>query len=64
MYDFYLSILTPLSQDGSTPLFIACQEGNINVVKVLLEYGADINIVGYQVHFYCYNHDNNNTSLF
>lgn len=28
---------------GSSPLYVACQNGHDNIVKLLLDYGADIN---------------------
>ena len=31
--------------NNSTPLMKACQAGNLNVVKILLERGADINLI-------------------
>ena len=34
-------ILTP-SQDGVTPLYKACEKGQREVAKVLLEHGADV----------------------
>ena len=32
-----------LSQDGTTPLFMACQNGHETVVKLLLDGGSDVN---------------------
>ena len=32
-----------LLQDGSTPLYIACQNGHETVVKLLLDGGSDVN---------------------
>ena len=29
--------------DGDTPLLNACQHGNENIIKCLVEYGADVN---------------------
>ena len=37
------------SQTGSTPLFMACQEGKNDVVNILLANGADVNLTGFQV---------------
>mmetsp|Transcript_22065 Transcript_22065/g.28568 ORF Transcript_22065/g.28568 Transcript_22065/m.28568 type:complete len:170 (-) Transcript_22065:274-783(-) len=31
---------------GSSPLILACIPGNIEIIKILLKYGADINIQG------------------
>jgi ankyrin repeat protein len=31
------------SNDGQSPLYIACQEGHDKIVKILLTHGADIN---------------------
>ncbi len=31
--------------DGTTPLFIACQEGHVEAVKALVEQGASVNQV-------------------
>ena len=33
-----------LTQDGDTALLLACREGKVDVVKVLLQAGADMNI--------------------
>ena len=30
-------------QDGTTPLFMACQDGHETVVKLLLDGGSDVN---------------------
>lgn len=35
--------MNPIRQDGVTPLFIAVQEGQRDVVALLLEKGADVN---------------------
>ena len=37
------------SQTGSTPLYMACQQGQIDVVNILLANGADVNLTGFQV---------------
>ena len=37
------------SQTGSTPLFMACQQGQIDVVNILLANGADVNLTGFRV---------------
>ena len=36
-------------QSGSTPLFMASQNGHTDVVKILLANGADVNLTGFQV---------------
>ena len=38
---YHLHTLTP-SQDGVTPLYRACEKGQKEVAKVLLEHGADV----------------------
>ena len=49
------------SQTGSTPLYMACQQGQSDVVNILLANGADVNLTGFQVksvmptdHHYCW----------
>ena len=39
----FISII-PLTQDGSTPVNVASQEGHSDVVKILIGNGADINL--------------------
>ena len=34
----------PLTQDGSTPLYIASQNGCTDVVNILIRNGADVNM--------------------
>ena len=29
-------------QDGVTPLYMACQEGHVDIVEILIQAGADI----------------------
>lgn len=31
------------NEDGATPFFVACYKGNANIVKILIEKGADVN---------------------
>ena len=38
------NIVHYLSQDGTTPLFIASQEGHSDIVTILIRSGANINI--------------------
>ncbi|KAJ5978351.1 hypothetical protein N7501_001693 [Penicillium viridicatum] len=38
------SILNAQSEDGRTPLHVACRSGRLETVKLLLAYGADVNI--------------------
>ena len=33
------------TQQGALPLYVASQEGHLQVIKVLLEYGASVNLV-------------------
>ena len=37
------SLFPSIMQDGWTPLALACDMGNSKVVKILLDYGADVN---------------------
>ena len=39
------------SQDGTTPLFMASQNGHNNIVNILLANGADVNKRGFKVLF-------------
>ena len=39
-----LHVTIPLTQDGTTPLYIASQNGHSDVVNILLRNGADINL--------------------
>ena len=32
-------------QEGASPLYVASQEGYVEVIQVLLEYGASVNLV-------------------
>ena len=34
----------PLTQDGTTPLYIASQNGHSDVVNILIRNGADVNL--------------------
>ena len=45
----FLGANFPPSQDGTTPLFMACQNGHIDVVNILLANGADVNLTGFKV---------------
>ena len=40
----YMLLAIPLTQIGTTPLFIASQEGHSDVVNILIRNGADINL--------------------
>ena len=40
----FLHVIVPLTQDGTTPLFIASERGHSDVVNVLIRNGADINL--------------------
>ena len=49
----YSLIVISLSQDGDSPLHVASTTGQIAVVTLLLDHGADIhpkNMVGYGLH--------------
>jgi len=39
---YYSNLVCVLPQDGGTPLFVACQCNHLDVVKELLERGADL----------------------
>ena len=39
-----LHAIIPLTQDGTTPLFIASEHGHRDVVNILMQNGADINL--------------------
>ena len=39
-----LHVIIPLTQDGSTPLNVASQNGHSDVVKILIRNGADVNL--------------------
>ena len=41
VYNWYF----PLTQDGTTPLNIACENGHSDVVNILISNGADVNKV-------------------
>lgn len=36
-------MLNWMDTDGRTPLLVACKEGNIEVIKILLEAAANVN---------------------
>ena len=38
-----------MTQDGTTPLFMASQNGHIDVVSILLRNNADVNLIGFKV---------------
>ena len=42
-----------VTQDGSTPLTVASHDGCTDVVKTLVKYGADVNLL-YKVYMYIY----------
>ena len=42
--DFYNHVIILLTQNGSTPLLIASQEGRSDVVNILIRNGADIHL--------------------
>ena len=37
--------IIPLTQDGSTPVNVASENGHSDVVKILIRSGADINLI-------------------
>ena len=39
--------------DGTTPLHQACQDGNVECVKILLDAGASVCSLPYGIHVYC-----------
>ena len=47
-------LITPLTQDGATPLCVASWKGHSDVVNILLRNGADINLA-WQVMYTYYN---------
>ena len=47
--NIYLSANNSPSQDGTTPLFVASQNGHTGTVNILLANGADVNIRGFKV---------------
>ena len=44
VYSYYMHHLFIVVQDGTTPLYVASQNGHTNVVDVLLRHGADPNL--------------------
>ena len=44
MLNYCTFIFVPLTQNGGTALFIACQEGHSDVVNILIRNGADVNL--------------------
>ena len=38
-------LLDGRNNDGKTPLHLACQEGHLEVVRILMSYGADSNLL-------------------
>ena len=37
-------LIDALSKDGESPIFRACANGNIEIVELLLDFGADITV--------------------
>ena len=52
---FLHNLSSPVScfptQEGTTALYVASQNGHSDIVKILLANGADVNIVGFVVFF-------------
>ena len=40
----YMYICIPFTQNGGTPLFMASQKGNLDVVEILLAAGAKVDL--------------------
>ena len=40
-----LDVVNTCAEDGASPLFLAAQEGHVDCVKLLLQNGADANLV-------------------
>ena len=49
---YYDENILPL-QDGTTPLWAACQDGHLQVVKYLIEAKADVNYPDKVVYLLC-----------